>query len=119
MRPVPSATEYAKAFSATMGTTTDFQRSFVVNHYKAADKTATATELAHSVGRSSYRVTNRWYGQLARKVSEELGLRPDSLEESGDCWLCNLVTFEKRQHQDYLLHLRPEVAEALEQLGWV
>lgn len=102
-----------------MGTTTDFQRSFVIHHYKAADMTTTATDLAHSVGHSSYRVTNRWYGQLARTVSEELGLLPESLEGHGGCWLSNLVTFEKLSHQDYLLHLRPEVAEALKQLGWV
>lgn len=117
--PVPTSTEYARALEATLGRCSDFQRSFVVHHYNAPDMTATATELAHAVEHTNYRVTNRWYGQLARNVSEELGLVQDSITPDSTCWLSNLLVFEEIPNGEWLLHLRPEVAEALEQIGWV
>lgn len=81
-------------------------------HYHAAERTVTAKELADLVGYTSYSVVNAQYGRLARLVGEQLDYNPEP-ERLG-----TLVRFEKRQDVWHWL-MRPEVAEALERIGWV
>ena len=71
-----------------------------------------AVRLAALVGESSYQVVNAQYGRLARLVGQQLDYNPEP-ERLG-----TLVRFEKRDDEWHWL-MRPEVAEALERLGWV
>lgn len=81
-------------------------------HYHATERTVTAKELADLVGYTSYSVVNAQYGRLARLVGERLDYNPET-ERLG-----TLVRFKKR-HNVWNWLMRPEVAEALERLGWV
>jgi len=68
--------------------------------------------MAQCAGYDHYSAANAQYGRLGRLVGEQLDYNP-AQERLG-----TLVTFEKRRGVWYWL-MRPEVAEALERLGWV
>jgi 5-methylcytosine-specific restriction protein A len=107
----PPADRYVTAFRAILGLT-DRHFQFLRLHYHAPERTVTAKQLADLVGYSSYSVANAQYGRLARLVGERLDYNPEP-ERLG-----TLVLFEKRLGE-WHWPMRPEVARALEILGWV
>jgi predicted HNH restriction endonuclease len=107
----PTADRYVAAFR-TVSNMTDRHVQMLRVHYHAPERTVTAKQLANLVGYSGYSVVNAQYGRLARLLGEQLGYNPEP-ERLGA-----LVRFEKRQDEWHWL-MRPEVAEALERLGWV
>jgi putative restriction endonuclease len=107
----PAADRYVAAFRAVANMSERHFQMLRV-HYHAPERTVTAKRLADLVGYSSYAVVNAQYGRLARLVGEQLDYNPEP-ERLG-----TLVRFEKRQDEWHWL-MRPEVAEALERLGWV
>ena len=107
----PTADRYVTAFSA-ISNLTDLHLQMLRIHYQAPERTVTAKGLAALVGESSYQVVNSQYGRLARLVGEQIGYTPQPQQ------LGTLVRFEQRNKEWHWL-MRPEVAEALERLGWV
>ena len=107
--PVPD--RYVTAFLA-LPNMTDRQLQMLRLHYAALQRTVTATRLAELMGWASYTVANAQYGRLAGLVGIQIGYNPES-ERLG-----TLVRFEMRRGEWNWL-MRPEVAKALEQLGWV
>lgn len=110
---VPSAERYADAFYEIKesGRLPDSYLKILRAHYFAPDRTVTATQLARAVNYSNYNSSNLHYGKLGRRVGEQLGWQPE--QKSGV-----LVTFEHREGEWHWTML-PQVAQALEQLGWV
>lgn len=82
-------------------------------HYHAPDRTLTATQMSKALGYPTYTAANLHYGKLGRLVAEQIGWRP--LPEQT---VFVLVTFEKPGREWHWI-MRPAVAGALEQLGWV
>ena len=84
-------------------------------HYHAPNRERTMTQISEAMGWRSYVSGNGHYGRLAGMVAQEVGFDP------GNCRLSTLCTFirpaEPGDH--WLLTMRPEVAKALEALGWV
>lgn len=108
---VPTSQEYVKAFNRLTDISAD-QVNILRLHYHAQDRTLTARQLARSMGHRHYGVANSFYGRLGRLVGEQLDFNP--MKER----LGTLVTFDKRCGEWHWL-MRPEVAEAIESLGWV
>jgi 5-methylcytosine-specific restriction protein A len=109
--PAPSSQQYMAALRR-IGILTDRQIQMLRIHYYAPDRTITATEMARSMGHEHYSFANSQYGRLGRLVGEQLDYNP--MQER----LGTLVTFDKRRGEWHWL-MRPEVAQALESLGWV
>jgi 5-methylcytosine-specific restriction protein A len=107
----PPADRYVAAFRS-VSNITDRQIQMLRVHYHAPGRTVTAKQLAAWVGYRSYSAVNSQYGRLARLVGEQLDYRPEPE------WLGTLVLFKKLQNEWHWL-MRPEVAAALERLGWV
>ncbi len=107
----PSAEQYIMAFRK-LGSISDNQVQMLRMHYHAPERTITATQMAHGAGFNHYSVANSQYGRLGRMVGDQLAYNP--MKER----LGTLVTFEKRQGEWHWL-MRPQLAQALEQLGWV
>jgi len=107
----PTANQYAAALGATTGLT-DRHYQLLRIHYQAPERTTTAKRLAELMGYRRYSVANAQYGRLARLIGEQLDYNPDPQR------LGTLVTFDKRQGEWHWI-MRPEVAQALELLGWV
>jgi 5-methylcytosine-specific restriction protein A len=93
---------------------TEIQRRILQIHYGAPSRTISARQIARALGYKHYSVANSQYGRLGRSVRESLGKTGDSIDQR----LGMFVTFEKRNDEWHWL-MRPEVAEALERLGWV
>jgi putative restriction endonuclease len=107
----PDADRYVTAFRAVTGLTDrDFQ--LLRLHYHAPERTVTARQLAELAGYNSYSVANAQYSRLARLIGQQLDYNPEP-ERLG-----TLVTFDKR-HGEWHWVMRPQVAQALDSLGWV
>lgn len=90
----------------------DHHRQLLVAHYQAPNRTVTATQLSKAVGyESTTSSANLHYGKLGGLVGERLGWLPKTKVNV-------LATFEKPGREWHWI-MRPEVAKALEQLGWV
>lgn len=108
----PSVTEYRMALNAVGAT--ELQRQILELHYNAPGRTITATEVARVLGFNHYSTVNGQYGRLGRRIREYLGSAADSIDQR----LGMLVTFHRRNNEWHWT-MRPEVAEALESLGWI
>lgn len=108
---VPAPEQYAAAFRKVIDIS-DTQIQMLRLHYNSPKHTTTAIQLAHAVGYSHYSISNSQYGRLGHLVGDHLEYKPTKTR------LGTLVTFEKRQGEWHWI-MRPEVAAALEQLGWV
>ena len=83
-------------------------------HYRAANRTITASQLAEKVGYANYNAVNLHYGKLADQICDQVGQRPQQR-------LHILVTFYRPDddpHEHWHLVLRPQVVEALDELAW-
>lgn len=81
--------------------------------YHAPGRTLTATQMSKALGYPTYKAANLHYGKLARLVGEQIEWRPLPKQT-----VFVLVTFEKPGREWHWI-MRPTVAAALEQLGWV
>ncbi|GAB4205220.1 MAG: hypothetical protein OHK0022_31100 [Roseiflexaceae bacterium] len=115
---IPTVEEYIEAFQLIDAHITDLQRALLRAHYQAPDHTATATELAHAVGASSFRTTNAQYGRLAAKLIDVLHW-PHKGQVVHLTILAEFVSPKFTQERQWLLIMLPEVAEAIERLKWV
>ena len=107
----PSVEQYVAAFRE-LGGVTDNQSQMLRLHYNAPSRTVTAAQMAEALGFGHYSLANSQYGRLGRLVGDELEYNP--MKER----LGTLVTFERRNEEWHWI-MRPQVAEALERLGWV
>jgi hypothetical protein len=83
-------------------------------HFQSPDHTITASQLAAAVGYQNYNAVNLQYGTFADRLCNSLHKDPDTR-------LSILVTFEKEgieQQEHWKLVMRPEVVQALTDLGW-
>jgi len=81
-------------------------------HYHAPERTLTAKQMSRAMGYQGYRAANRHYGELGKLVAQAL-----RCHLRGHLPLWALVTFTQ-PHGEWHWTLRPEVAKAIEQLGW-
>lgn len=115
---IPTVEEYIEAFQLLEPHITDQQRAMLCTHYRAPERTVTATELARLVGASSFRVANSQYGRLAGNLIDVMNWPYQGHFVN----LYILVTFvppNQSPQRQWLWIMLPEVAEALEYLKWV
>jgi hypothetical protein len=95
------------------GQISEAEHRFLKAHYQAPGLTATATELARALGYREYRATNLIYGSLAKKL--QLGVAvPRRYGGIGF-----IVEGERpKAGEHWKLRLWPELAAALDGLGW-
>ena len=108
----PPATDRYVAALRAVHNVTDLHIQMLRMHYHAPDRTVTAKQLARLVGYSSPSTVNAQYGRFGRLIGKQLEYNPEP-ERLG-----TLVHFDKRKGEWHWI-MRPEVAQALEALGWV
>ncbi len=113
MDAVPSSQQFADAFMRM--SVTDLQLKMLAIHYQATGHILTAGQLARAVGYSHHAPACASYGALSRKLSKELRWYPPT---DSNVRVAALVTFS-RPAGHWRWHMRPQVATALEKLGWV
>jgi hypothetical protein len=105
--------EYKHAF-LSLQPLADHELELLGAHFRAPNHTITASELATAVGDDKYGAANLHYGKLAGKLCEVLGCHPRLKVHI-------LVTDFKPNdgaEEHWHLVLRPQVVEALLELGW-
>jgi putative restriction endonuclease len=119
MQNAPNADEYVRALSALEGRINDRLRSLFRAHYAAPNHTATATELAASVGIESHAVVNSYYGRLGHQLCDFLGIEPSVRPGGTHRWWSAWSTGWTTPGGGFKWRMLPQVAEALERMGWV
>lgn len=112
---LPYIAEYITAFRALESRITLKQRRMLELHHAAPSRVMSATRLAEDAGFPNFKAANLQYGLLAGEVCKQLAV-------SLDPELGILVTFvrpETASNEHWLWIMRPNVAQALEDLGWV
>jgi 5-methylcytosine-specific restriction protein A len=105
-----TVSDYVSAFQAVPLPHRD--RELLVTNYHTPGRTITAKQMAQTLGFSSHGAANLHYGSLAKRVGEHLGVVPEFAA------LLVLVSMDWPGGECEWT-LRPQVAAALEQLGWV
>lgn len=91
-------------------------------HYNAERQALSAEELAAAAGMKNYSAANIHYGKFARQLCGWLGYEPPEADKKNDTrWTYLLATYpgDRNSKGDHLWFLRPEVAQALEEIGLV
>lgn len=116
---VPTVAEYRSAFlvcrpALKSRAGSSLALEMLRANYYAPDHTLTAGELARAVGLADYSAANLRYGTYAKALCEALGRSPDIN-------IAILVRFGGGQPNSEFVQwiMLPEVAAALEALGWV
>lgn len=116
----PTAADYIRVF--TDAKVSEGSRRFLAAHYYAAGRKASMEDLALRVGHDSYESANLHYGRFAHAVADALPSVPADLPGGryGN-WTQALARShgERDEAGHFVWTLRPEVATAMEQLGWV
>lgn len=111
--------EYVKLFTNSKAMDlegVDFLRA----HFSFPDYTATATQLADTLNKTSFSVTNNIYGNFAKKLAQDFGwIEADKKAQCFRRWIQFLADIDNRSEiGHWLLILRPNVIEELKQIGW-
>jgi hypothetical protein len=114
---VPESTAFRRALERLGGDLPRGYLKLLQSHYSAREHTITATELARSVGYENHSAANLHYGKLAALLKEEL--KWSTGKSVGLKLLVMFVDPGERDNTEILWVMRPQLAQALEALGWV
>ena len=113
---VPSVSDYVAAFRAIEPRVSEKQRELLRVHHDAPARVISATRLADAVGFENYNAVNLQYGLLAQEILRALNVDLGDFVAVGI--LVEFVYPGSVTNEHYLWVLRPNVVQALEDLGW-
>lgn len=114
---VPSTAEYIAGLTVIQPRVSETQLRLLQEQYRAPQRTVTATQLAELTG-ISRPVVNSQYGRLGHLFCDAIGFDPSKYIENKYWWWSVWSIGYETSDQGYLWEMHPEVAEALESLGW-
>lgn len=115
---LPSVEEYVEGLNAIEARMNELQRRLLVEQYHAPDRSVTGKQLASLTGLKSWNPVNALYGRLGHMFCDATGYKPDRREGGGYRWWA-VWSLGYATSKGFVWEMWPEVAEALEQLGWV
>lgn len=110
----PSAEKYREALLALESRMTETRRKLLSVHYQFPDRRATMTQISNEMGWAKHSAGNLHYGALAKLIGDEVGFHFGTVDLNSICEFNE----DKEPAEHWVLTLRPEVAEAIESLGW-
>lgn len=114
--PVPPMERYRDALRVLAYSMPAKHRQLLLLHYRAPAHTITAAELAAKVGYANYRAVNLQYGTLGANLADRMKWEvPPGCQES-----YSIASFQEPSEENphWLWIMHPEVAAAIEALGW-
>ncbi len=121
MTNAPDVDGYVAGLTAIRHKTSDLQLRLLQEQYAAPERTGTLGELARLVGiemERGHRYVNLHYGKLGHLFCDELGIRPDLRPDFTHRWW-SVWSTGWTTDRGFVWRMLPQVAEALERLGWV
>jgi len=124
VKALPLKTEdYKKALLAISNELPHSYKSMLQAHYHAPSQIITAAQLAQAAQYKGYEAANIHYGKIGRKIAEYLKYEPpthtNGKNDKAPFWSIVLADGYENNKQQWYWALRPQVAQALEDLGWV
>ncbi len=116
---VPTASQYVHALQEIA--MTEKQKTMLLFHYSAHNRTVTFTELASAGGYADYNTANLQYGKLGRVLGEELEMIFAINGKTGAPFNSSSIGADnpfKAPESEYELVMHHELAKAIEALGW-
>ena len=119
MANAPTAAEYVRVLVAFGPRVTDAHLRLFRAHYSSHDRTVTAKQLADWASVSGgHSVVNSLYGKLGHALCDELGIKPELRPDDSYRWW-SVWSRGWQTRGGFVWQMLPQVALALEQLGWV
>lgn len=115
---LPSTAEYVAGLKKIQNQISDIQIQLLKQQYHAFHRSVTAPELARLVNANSYSVVNSMYGRLGHIFCDAIGLEAGKTRDGVVKWW-TVWSLGYQTNEGFLWEMHPEVAEALEELGWV
>ena len=115
---VPSASDYVRAFERLAGRMKPIHRQLLAAQYAAYGRESSTRSLADAVCDGNIGTANLFYGGLAKRLCEQLKVEPSRRRDGSPRWW-NVLARGWEGPDGFVWKMRPEVAEALEILGWV
>jgi hypothetical protein len=124
----PPVEDYKQAFMAISCEITNSHKAMLKAHYQASAQIITATGLAQAAGYEHFGGANLQYARIAELVANYLNYMPPERDDNGKpfwSWMLasgywkTLEDTESMTQREWQWQLRPQVAQALEELGWV
>jgi 5-methylcytosine-specific restriction enzyme A len=111
--------DYVSGLRAIELSMSEIQRQLLQNQYYLPNRTATATQLGEILNMNCDAISSL-YWRLGRLFSKENGVKPSQQKIDGPRWWSIWSSgYKERNSGRFFWEMRPEVAEALEELGWV
>jgi serine/threonine protein kinase len=112
--------DYKKALLAISSKMPDSYKRMLVAHYHAPSQIITAYQLAEAARYKGFEGANLQYGKLGKLIAEYCNYTPPShTGKDSPFWSIILANAYQDEKNKWCWALRPQVAEALEELGWV
>ena len=115
---VPSASDYVRAFQSLSRHIKPIHRNLLATQYASPGRQTPTRFLAATVCDGKLGKTNLFYGGLAKRLCEKLDVEPSRRRDGSPRWW-NILASGWEGGDGFVWKMRPEVAEALEILGWV
>jgi len=114
---IPTAAQYKRAFVAIQPKMRKKHREMLNANYAAPRHTISVDDLAKAVGQKKAFLE---YGRLGKLICDELGFTP-TMKDHGKPVATHVLADapNHRSQQSWEWTLRPQVVQALEELGWV
>ena len=117
---VPTVADYVSGFAGLRSRMSEDHLAILRHQYQAPSRTATATQLATGANiRGGHTTVNARYGRLGHMLADEMGFVPDQREIGTYRYWAVLSLGWSLGRGRFIWQMLPEVAEALEVLGWV
>lgn len=98
---------------------TDLQRQILVDQYNAPERSISAKQLANLANiQGGHTIINAQYGRLGHLFCNAMGYAPDIRKNGTRRWW-TVWALGHSSPAGFIWEMLPEVAQALEQLGWV
>lgn len=114
-----TTSEYEKALKSI--NIPDSYMAMLKAHYSAPNRTITVTELAKAAGYPTFGTANLHYGTLGKNIGSEICFKPTVFrKDKTPIWTFVLAEgVIGKESKQWEWTMRPELAEALENLGLV
>lgn len=112
--------DYKKALLAISQRMPDSYKRMLVAHYHAPSQIITAYQLAEAARYKSFEGANLQYGKIGKLIAQYCNYTPPShTGKDSPFWSIILANGYQDDKNKWHWALRPQVAQALEELGWV
>ena len=115
---IPSVADYVRGLASIEARIHVDQLRLLKSHYAEPNRTSTATQLASKLGLASHIVVNAHYGRLGHMFCDATGFEADVRVDGTSVWWA-VWSQGWQERSGFMWEMLPNVAQALEVLGWV